>query len=74
MAPGSELENKLLGMVEREDLGLANQDGESVNIEIDNADHDLQVKEQKSLHELQSDVIKFVKQNSLLKEAKEINY
>lgn len=46
MAPGSELENKLLVMVEREDLGLANQDGESVNIEIDNADNELKVKEQ----------------------------
>ena len=52
MAPGSELENKLLSMVERQDLGLANQDGESVNIEIDNVDHELKVKEQKSLHEL----------------------
>ena len=46
MAPGSELENKLLIMVEREDLGLANQDGESVNIEIDNADNELKVKDQ----------------------------
>ena len=46
MAPGSELENKLLIMVEREDLGLANQDGESVNIEIDNTDNELKVKEQ----------------------------
>ena len=46
MAPGSELENKLLIMVEREDLGLANQNGESVNIEIDNADNELKVKEQ----------------------------
>ena len=47
MAPGSELETKLLGMVERQELELANNDdcGDSVNIEIGNAADELQVKE-----------------------------